>query len=119
MNSKQLKSIALISALIVVVSGCGLTSEEKRAKDCNEVKTKLVYLFKDKEKPQNVQPLQYLNSFQFAASGIYPLMEDSEVKSITKDIANIELKSTTPENNVQLLNVISKINSLMVLCGLK
>ena len=119
MNSKQLNSIALISALIVVVSGCGLTSEEKRAKDCNEVSTKLIYLFKDKDKPKNAQPLPYLNSFKFAASGIYPLMEDLEIKSITEDIANIELKSTTPENNVQLLNVISKINSLMVLCGLK
>jgi PBP1b-binding outer membrane lipoprotein LpoB len=119
MNIKQLKSIALISALIVVVSGCGLNSEEKRAKDCNEVNTKLINLFKDKDKPKYSQPLPYLQSFQFAASGIYPLMEDSEVKSITKDIANIELKSTSPENNVQLLNVISKINSLMVLCGLK
>jgi hypothetical protein len=119
MNRNRLKSIGFISALIVVVSGCGLTSEEKRAKDCNEVSTKLIYLFKDKDKPKNAQPLPYLNSFKFAASGIYPLMEDPDIKSITKDIANIELKSTSPENNVQLLNVISKINSLMVLCGLK
>lgn len=119
MNRKQLKIIGIISTLTFIVSGCGISSEEKRAKDCIEVETKLINLFKDKDKPKNAQPLSYLNSFKFAASGIYPLMEDSDIKSITEDIANIELKSTSPENSVQLLNVISKINSLKVLCGLK
>ena len=113
MKSKQLKIVGFISPLLVVISGCGSSGEDSFAEDCNNAKSKMVSLFNDDPK----EPADIIVGYKFAAGALYPVMQNSEVKSLTEDIANIELGSNADQNYAQMVNIISKVRSLAVLCG--
>jgi hypothetical protein len=60
--------------------------------------------------------LRYLQGYKLTASGIFPFIENPEIKSITQDIANAELSTNENENNLELLDIITKLNSLALIC---
>ncbi len=121
MNSKRLKSIALISALIVIVSGCGLIGESSRAKDCKQVQTKIINEYQKINNSLSDLDKSSVNLYvlKSASSGVFPMIVNEDIKSIVEDIANVELQTEAQQNAVQLLNITTKLNSLAVMCGLE
>ena len=119
MNRKQLKSIGFISALIVVVSGCGAIGSNDLSKDCNEV-SNLIFKYKNNTQDNSeLNAIEYLTGFKVTASGIYPLIQSPEIKTLVQDIANVELMSNDKENSLQLINIVTKLNSLRVMCKIE
>lgn len=120
MKSKQLKISGLILTLIFVTSGCGLIGNNSLAKDCNKVESNLIFYVKNNmQDKSDLNSLKYLQGFKMAASGIFPLIESQDIKSITQDIANVELSTNDKVNSLQLLDVITKLNSLAVICKIE
>lgn len=121
MNRKQIKSIGFISALIFVVSGCGLIGSNSRKKDCEQVKTKIIFEYqKINNSLSNLEESgTNLYILKSASSGVFPAIANEDIKSIVEDIANIEIQVEPRENLLQLLNITTKLNSLAVMCGLE
>ena len=117
MLDRKIKLVGAISSVIILITGCSVSEEDKLVKDCEEVESNLIFYAKNnKQDNSELNALRYLQGYKLAASGIFPLIENPEIKSITQDIANVELSTNENENNLQLLNIITKLNSLAVIC---
>jgi hypothetical protein len=121
MNGKQLKSIGFMSALIVVVSGCGLIGNSSREEDCEQVKTKIINEYQKINNSLTDLDKSAVNVYllKSASSGVFPTINNEDIKSIVEDIANIEIQTEPRQNAAQLLNITTKLNSLAVICGLE
>jgi hypothetical protein len=119
MKSKQFKIIGFISTFVLIVSGCGTIGSNDLSKDCNEV-SNLIFKYKNNTQDNSeLNSLEYLQGFKVAASGIFPLIQSPEIRTIIQDIANVELKSNDKENSLQLLDIVTKLNSLRVMCKIE
>jgi hypothetical protein len=121
MNKKQFKTIGFISALILVASGCGLIGSNSREKDCEQVKTKIIFEYQKINNSLTDLDKSGVNVYllKSVSSGVFPTINNDDIKSIIKDIANVELQTEPRQNAVQLLNIATKLNSLAVICGLE
>jgi hypothetical protein len=117
MLDRKIKLLGAISSVIFSIIGCGVSEEDRLVKDCKEVESNLIFYAKNnKQDNSELNALRYLQGYKLAASRVFPLIENSEIKSITQDIANVELSTNENENNLQLLDIITKLNSLAVIC---
>lgn len=121
MNRNRLKSIGFISVLIVAVSGCGLIGSNSREKDCEQVKTKIIFEYQKVNNSLSDLDKSGINLYTLksVSSGVFPMIANEDIKSIVEDIANVEILTEPRQNLLQLLNVTTKLNSLAVMCGLE